>query len=252
MKQFFLIGLATCVAIGLHGQAPDSLKPYVSIIKEKVYSDYAGMFREGGGALVYPFLTPGSKQYDNVLWDWDSWLSNIALRQILTDTATEKEKKEAVRYEQGCVLNFLHYGDWDGYLPIVIWEDSKPREIRPENIHDSNMHKPVLAQHAAFLTRLNGNDAGWLQEKFYHLQAFENNYKNFHRHPATGLYYWQSDVAIGVDNDPCTFYRPPKSSASIYLNCLMYKEWLAMAYLAECLNLGELANEFQKNADNLK
>ena len=67
---------------------------------------------------------------------------------------TEKDKKEALPYEQGCVLNFLHYGNWDGYIPIVIWEDTDPQKIKPKDIYDVNMHKPVLAQHAAFITKL--------------------------------------------------------------------------------------------------
>jgi hypothetical protein len=250
-----LIGIITCLILGsihLYSQKTDSITHYTKIIRSHTYKDYKGMYRKGGGSLVYPFLTPGSNQYDNVLWDWDSWLSNIALRQILADVGTPADKQEAVQYEQGCVLNFLHYGDWDGYLPIVIWEDSKPRDIRPENIYNVNMHKPVLAQHAAFITQTNGGNAEWLREKFYHLQAFVNNYKAHHNHRATGLYYWQSDVAIGVDNDPCTFYRPDKSSASIYLNCLMYKELLAMVYLAGQLNQTAIGDEFAKDAEMLK
>jgi Glycosyl hydrolase family 63 C-terminal domain len=235
-----------------YGQQKDSIAHFSSIIKTNIYKDYKKMYRKGGGALLYPFLTPGSNQYDNVLWDWDSWLSNIALRQILTDIGNDKDKQEALQYEQGCVLNFLHYGDWDGYLPIVIWEDSKPRDIRPENIYEVNMHKPVLAQHAAFITKQNGGNAGWLKEKFFHLQAFVNNYKAHHRDKATGLYYWQSDVAIGVDNDPATFYRPNKSSGSIYLNCLMYKELLAMVYLANQLHIPEVGKEFEQDAVTLK
>ena len=250
--KILILFLSISSVFNVFCQKSDSVSHYSSIVKSHIYQDYKGMYREGGGSLVYPFLTPGSNQYDNVLWDWDSWLSNIALRQILSDIGSSKDKEEAIRYEQGCVLNFLHYGDWDGYLPIVIWEDSKPRDIRPENIYDVNMHKPVLAQHAAFITRENGGDAGWLREKFYHLQAFVNNYKNHHRHKPTGLYYWQSDVAIGVDNDPATFYRPDKSSASIYLNCLMYKELLAMVYLADQLNLSEIGKEFITDADALK
>lgn len=240
------------VSGSIYCQNNDSVSRYVSIIKSNIYKDYKGMYRKGGGSLVYPFLTPGSNQYDNVLWDWDSWLSNVALWQILSDIGTDKDKKEAVPYEQGCVLNFLHYGDWDGYIPIVIWEDSKPRDIRPENIYNVNMHKPVLAQHAAFITKMNGGNAEWLREKFFHLQAFVNNYKAHHRDKATGLYYWQSDVAIGVDNDPCTFFRPDKSSASIYLNCLMYKELLAMVYLADRLGIPEVGKEFASDAENLK
>ncbi|MBN1926246.1 MAG: hypothetical protein JW798_10445 [Prolixibacteraceae bacterium] len=254
MKKFAL-SIILSVFFGntlLFGQMPDSVSHYISIIKSNIYKDYKNMYRKGKGSLVYPFLTPGSNQYDNVLWDWDSWLSNVALRQILTDVGSEKDKKEAVKYEQGCVLNFLHYGDWDGYLPIVIWEDSKPRDIRPENIYDVNMHKPVLAQHAAFITKNNGGDAEWLREKFYHLQAFVNNYHAHHRDKATGLYYWQNDVAIGVDNDPCTFFRPPKSSASIYLNCLMYRELLAMVYLANQLGIPEVGKEFAQHAEELK
>jgi len=235
----------------IYGQK-DSISNYASIIKNHVYKDYKNMYRPSSGSLVYPFLTPGSNQYDNVLWDWDSWLSNIALRQILTDIGSEKDKKEAIKYEQGCVLNFLNYGDWDGYIPIVIWEDSNPRNIMPENMYDVNMHKPVLAQHAAFLTKTNGGDAEWIREKFYYLQAFVNNYKSHHCNKATGLYYWQNDVAIGVDNDPSTFFRPAKSSGSIYLNCLMYKELLAMVYLAERLNQSEIGKEFAEDAKALK
>lgn len=233
-------------------QNTDSLKHFSAVIKENIYKDYKLMYRKGSGSLVYPFLTPGSNQYDNVLWDWDSWLSNIALRQILSDVGNAKDRQEAVQYEQGCVLNFLQYGNWDGYIPIVIWADSKPRDIRPENIYNVNMHKPVLAQHAAFITKQNGGDAQWLKEKFFHLQAFVNNYKAHHRNKATGLFFWQSDVAIGVDNDPATFYRPAKSSASIYLNCLMYKEMLAMVYLASQLHIPEVGKEFEQDAADLK
>lgn len=251
-KNILLILAILINFFSAQSQEKDAVSDYISIIKSNIYKDYKGMYRKGGGSLVYPFLTPGSNQYDNVLWDWDSWLSNIALRQILSDIGSQKDKQEAIKYEQGCVLNFLHYGDWDGYLPIVIWEDSKPRDIRPENIYNVNMHKPVLAQHAAFITQTNDGDAEWLREKFYHLQAFVNNYKSHHRNQATGLYYWQNDVAIGVDNDPATFFRPDKSSASIYLNCLMYKELEAMVYLAKQLNQSAIGAEFANDALALK
>lgn len=251
-KIIFLLVILFSGNIITYSQNEAAVSHYTTVIQSNIYKDYKKMYRKGGGSLVYPFLTPGSNQYDNVLWDWDSWLSNIALRQILMDIGTEKDKQEAIQYEQGCVLNFLHYGDWDGYLPIVIWEDSKPRDIRPGDIYNVNMHKPVLAQHAAFITKINGGNAEWLKEKFFHLQAFVNNYKAHHRDKATGLFYWQSDVAIGVDNDPATFFRPAKSSASIYLNCLMYKELLAMVYLANQLNIPAVGKEFEQDAAALK
>jgi putative isomerase len=221
------------------------LTHYISIIRKNLFENYPGMLREAGGNMPYPFLTPGSDQYADVLWDWDSWLTNVALRQIVLEADDKDVSVKLQPYEQGCVLNFLNHGGMDGWIPIVV---NRSGEVeRPQNPFRTNMHKPVLAQHAAFITRLNGGDAEWLREKFYFLLTFLNNYRNHHRH-STGLYFWQSDLMIGVDNDPCTYFRPPRSSGSIYLNCLMFKELEAAAYLATCLRLDEVTRELQADA----
>jgi putative isomerase len=72
------------------------------------------------------------------------------------------------------------------------------------------------------------------------------------RNTATGLYFWTTDHYIGVDNDPNTFFRPNKSSGSIYLNSLVYKELKAMAYIAKQLDFEERRNEYEKEAVKLK
>ena len=142
----------------------------------------------------------------------------------------------------------------DGWIPIWIERNAPSREemLKKRNPWKTNMHKPTLAQHAAFIVKNMGGDAEWLREDFYTLQAFVAKYLNFHRHKATGLIYWETDEAIGVDNDPSTFYRPHGSSGSIFLNCLMYKELQAMAYLADCLNLTDISIFFEKEAETLK
>lgn len=221
---------------------------YIRLIRENLFTQYQGMFREPGGNMPYPFITPGSQQYADVLWDWDSWLSDVALRQILLE-AGDDAVKDALPYEQGCVLNYLHWGGMDGWIPIVI--ERHGDVYKPANPYRENMHKPVLAQHAAFITQMNAGDAEWLRDKFYYLLTFLNNYRNHHRH-SSGIYFWQSDLMIGVDNDPCTYFRPPRSSGSIYLNCLMLREFEAAVYLARCLNLNETAQELQKDAHTLK
>jgi putative isomerase len=235
------------------GTGPD-LGPQIARLRETIHKDYRGMFREKGGSFNQPFLTPGSKQYADILWDWDSWLSNVALRQILLEAATDADRQAALAYERGSVLNYLDYGGMDGWVPIIIKRDSPNRStLKNGNAsYDTNMHKPCLAQHAAFLTKLSGGDAEWLRERFFNLQAFVNRYKNHQRHKATGLYFWVDDSAIGVDNDPSTYMRPLRSSGSIYLNCLMYKELLAIVYLADRLNMHEIAEEYQRDADDLK
>jgi putative isomerase len=244
----FSLSLLLAIAAPVGAQTNLDWKRYVPLIKQTLSKDYKKMFREKGGALQYPFIVPGSAAYNDVLWDWDSWLTDIALRQILLEDGTEQDRADAVAYEQGCILNFLSSGD-DGWMPICM---GRHPVARPKDIYAENMHKPVLAQHAAFLVKLNHGNAEWLREKFYPLQAFLHNYKAFHRNAATGLYYWQTDLAIGVDNDPSTFYRPPRSSGSIYLNCLMYKELKAMVYLAGCLNQAEIGKEFDRDAEQLK
>lgn len=250
IQTILLLTLLFCS--NLQAQLPDSIKKYRGIIKEHIDKDYKSMFRPAEGVLKYPYITPGSDAYANDLWDWDSWLSDIALQQIVADAGKESDSKEAIVYGQGCVLNFLTFAESDGYIPIVIWKAVNPRTQMPADIYKANMHKPVLAQHAAFITLQSNGSAEWIREKFNLLQSFMNNYAAFHRHKATGLYYWQNDMAIGGDNDPCTFYRPAGSSASIFLNCMMFKELKAMVYLANCLNLKAIGDEYEEMAENLK
>ena len=248
---FSIIIIMVFVQVGAQTKAT---REHRKLIKEHVYSDYKLMFKQPTGiALKYPYITPGSRQYAAVLWDWDSWLSNVALRQILNDIGNEADKTEALTYEQGCVLNYLAYtSPEDGYMPMVVDAETDPDRIKPADIYSTNMHKPCLAQHAAFLIRENGGEAEWIRQGFVRMQAFIRNYHEHHRHKATGLYYWQDDLAIGVDNDPSTFFRPNGSSASIYLNCLMYKELLAMAYIADRLALADEAARYNYMAAVLK
>lgn len=248
------VGLAIALRAASPSVSADDTAKYIPIIRTQIHKDYQGMFREQGGAFKYPFLTPGSQQYGDILWDWDSWWSDVALRQILLENGSTEDAAKALKYEQGCVLNYLNYGGMDGWIPIIIKRKSGTRnEVKgDQDIYATNMHKPCLAQHAAFLTKLNGGDAEWLRDGFYYLQAFVNKYKNHQRHKATGLYFWNDDMAIGVDNDPCTYMRPAKSSGSIYLNCMMYKELTALVYLCDRLNMSEIGAEYQRDADDLK
>lgn len=257
--SLLLACLALAVTAAAADPAPSSTPPPVpadriAVLRKFIHADYRGMLREEGGSFKYPFITPGSKQYGDILWDWDSWLSNVALRQILAEKATPEERAAVLRYEQGCVLNYLNYGGYDGWVPIILRRNSPPRrELRAQvDTYATNMHKPCLAQHAAFLTRLNGGDAEWMREGLFPLQAFVNRYKNHQRHAATGLYFWNDDAAIGVDNDPSTFMRPAKSSGSIFLNCLMYRELLALGYLCDRLNQSEIGDLYRRDAAELK
>jgi putative isomerase len=229
-------------------------KDYSDVIKKYIYKDFKKMCREPGGTLTYPYLTPSSEgsAYSGDLWDWDTPFVNVTLRQILLEHGSESDNKEAVKYEQGSLLNFLSHCEEDGWLPVVIQRDSDFKTMKPKNIYEENMHKPCLAQHAAFLVQMRNGDAEWLRDNFSKLQYFVENYRSHHRDAATGLYFWQTDHWIGTDNDPCTFFRPARSSGSIFLNCFMYKELKAMVYISERLKFTERASAYEKYAEELK
>lgn len=207
-------------------------------ILEYAKSNYHMMFRNPEGKLKHKFIVPGSC-YDNCLWDWDSWLTNIALRQFVTEDISE--------YEKGCILNFLEHCDEIGRIPIVILPDRTMPEFSDSKV--TNIHKPCLAQHAAFIVKQTGNDVQWLRPYFDRLLRFIGYYYENCRHK-TGLYFWLDDFAIGVDNDPCTFYRPEKSSASIFLNCMMYRELKAVCFLGELLGVD--VSFYQEEANHLR
>lgn len=215
------------------------IKKYGETILEYTKNNYKKCFREAGGDMKYPFIVPGSC-YGGELWDWDSWLVDIALNPIADGDIGE--------YERGCVLNFLDHMGEDGRTPIFIQQN--PNELTEFFKVCKNIHKPCLAQHALFISEARG-DVEWIREGYFKLERLIEWYEREAKHE-TGLYVWVDDFAIGVDNDPCTFYRPEKSSASIYLNCLMYKELEAMAALADMLGLDGKKALYAERAENLK
>lgn len=216
-----------------------SIEKYGNLITEYARKNYRLCLREPDGLLGHKFIVPGSC-YFNSLWDWDSWLTNWALRKIATT-------EEIGEYEKGCILNFLDRIDENGRIPIYIVPDETTFEAYPDF---KNIHKPCLVQHALFVSEQNG-DAEWLRDKFESIEKFVSWYEANCKHES-GLYFWLDDFAIGVDNDPCTFYRPDGSSASIYLNCLMYMELMATARLANMLGYSDKTSIYEEKAENLK
>lgn len=216
------------------------IEAYAIQIAEYAAQNYQKCLREPEGILKHPFIVPGSC-YASELWDWDCWLTNLALRSIA-------DAQSIAPYEKGCVLNFLEHTDAEGRMPIFV----TPRKtaLTAFGAGEKNIHKPCLAQHALFISEQSG-DAEWLREHFSCIERYIGWYDRFCLHES-GLYVWLDDFAIGVDNDPCTFYRPPKSSGSIYLNCLMYMELKATTKLGELLGMADKKAHYEKKAEYLQ
>ena len=223
-----------------------NLEKYIDLIKNYSKSSYSKLTREPMKRLKYPFIVPGAV-YKYQLWDWDSWLTDVAIRQIISDNNGAGEA-EFFQCEKGCILNFLDHIEEDGKMPIMIDGEREYAFIK----ESLNAHKPCLAQHLAFILQQTDNDVSWFADKSEKLEAFMCWYRCTSRHKETGLYYFLDDTAIGVDNDPSVFYRPNGCTASVYLNALMYKELRAMAYVMEALGKAERADFYDTEAAELK
>lgn len=217
----------------------DTLRKYGRLIRDYATRAYRDCLREPSGILKYKFIVPGSVYYDE-LWDWDSWLTDMAISEIA-------DPVELAEYEYGCVLNFLDHIEADGKIPVWITSMQTSSEIYKGT---KNAHKPCLAQHALFISNKHGG-AKWLSDGIDKLERFIGWYDRNCLHES-GLYFWLDDFAIGVDNDPCAFYRPDGSSASIYLNTLMYLELSAMSSLYGMLSRSDRAEEYARRAEKLK
>lgn len=211
---------------------------YGEAIAAYAQKSFRDCLREPTGRLTHRFLVPGSC-YDQELWDWDSWLADLALHEIAKDNSISD-------YEKGCILNFLDHLDGEGRMPVFIRPRSTAFDAYGEEI---NPHKPCLCQHALFVAEKSG-EVDWLRARLGQIDRYLDWYERNSLHES-GLYVWQDDFAIGVDNDPCTFYRPRGSSAGIFLNCMMYRELEAMARLSELLEDGTLQNKYRERASAL-
>lgn len=221
------------------------MKHYEQIVHDYVRDNYYKLLREPMGQLNHKFIVPGAT-YTYQLWDWDSWLTDVAITQIALE---ENTLDEFFPYQQGCIANFLeHMDEKNKWIPIMISDT----EILPqqEASGQANSVKPVLAQHILFIGKSN-QDFKWVQAYYEKLKLYLSYYDDNCLHES-GLYFFVDDTCIGVDNDPCTFYRPKRSSGSIFLNCLMHKELLAMAELAQIFNTQDDAVVYRKKAETLK
>jgi putative isomerase len=63
------------------GYVMSKLNEYKELIKKYSKDSYHQLMRTPMKRLKYPFIVPGA-MYQYQLWDWDSWLTDVAIRQI--------------------------------------------------------------------------------------------------------------------------------------------------------------------------
>mgnify|MGYP003229535141 CR=1 FL=1 len=80
-KQLLIFLTICCFPFMLNAQmperTPENIAKYKELCRAHIYKDMKGMYREAGGALVFPFLAPGSNQYLGFLVEQHRSASNL-------------------------------------------------------------------------------------------------------------------------------------------------------------------------------
>ncbi len=231
------------------------MKEYLELLTGYIIEKAPRVLKNPYGKIKYKFIDPG-EGYQGSLWDWDSYWTAYALCRIYENYTNRLEdagvsKALICSHVQGCVLNFLSKQTDDGFTPIMVTGQGDFCEFF-EAEHNKgtplNQMKPFLCQAALNASKF-AEDYTWFDvEK---LIAYIDYYEKNQRDERTGLFVWQDDIMIGVDNNPTVFFRPQRSSADIYLNSFIYAEYQALCEILRFLD-DERVETFSKKAEDLK
>lgn len=206
------------------------------------------IFREPEGLLQHPYVDPGGV-YGKNLWDWDSfWSLKTALGLAGNEAGNDGWGARVTKHAAGVLDNFFDHQGADGSLPVLMTPDDTDW-FDSTRVATNNMAKPVFGQLMAELRRCDRDRASfdrWCGKLDAYYQCFATRYR-----AACGLYVWANDIAIGSDDDPSTWGRPPFSSANLLLNNLLYADLTAAAGVAAEIDRQDLAARWTAQASEL-
>ena len=220
-------------------------------VESYVLAHLDGVLKEPRGFIRYPFIDPGSV-YDGNVWDWDTYWSVYGLLS-LADRMPPETLGRVLEHARGNVRNFLDHQMADGYIPMMIevgkWPEPYLILERKKGVK-MNMHKPFLCGQICLISRFDG-DWSWAAGFEEGLRRYFDLYDREFFQERSGLYYWEDDIMIGMDNDPASFGRPKASTANIFLNSFMAEELRCMAEYLTALGKPEEAERWLGKREKL-
>lgn len=218
-------------------------------IEEYVLSHFKNILKPPVKNLKYPFIVPGTG-YLTELWGWDTYWEALAIKrsfELFGEEAMTRagvSKKTAEAHICGSVLNFLDAQQADGYIHIMVsagglfegFFEGEHKKGTP-----LNQHLPFLCQ----LTLLADEFSGGFDYDKEKLVKYMRYYEEKQYDKKSGLFFWQDDIMVGIDNNPTVFYRPHRSSADIFLNSFIYLEYVALSKLSNDADAAEKAEKLK-------
>ncbi len=186
------------------------------------------------GHIAHDYLVPGGPY--NEQWDWDGFFIGMALASEIS--------LEAI-YLKNWALNYLEHVRPDGFTPGL---------LTPDGI-DKRLHhmKPFLAQGCLFASRFL-DDFSWLAPHLDRLERSVGYRERKFFDAGSGLGAWHDSMESGADNNVAILGYPRRGVLAADLNAFLYREYVAMAMIAQklkdrkkSLRYGAKARDLKKN-----
>ncbi len=204
-------------------------------VRDHIASAFPDSLREPSGPLKHRFIDPG-EGYRDILWDWDAHFCATGLAPWAQETGP---------YVQGCVLNFVDHIREDGSIPYSLSARSGPNapcEARRADGSPLNTIKPLLAQMTLMACDYLRDDE-WVAPIYAALKRCIDHWRQTQL-SALGLLTFRSHRGSGADNHPGVYGRPLNSSADVFLNAMVCREYEALATIAGTLGNQDDARAF--------
>ena len=205
---------------------------------DEVSASYAKLepqsIRPAEGFIKYDYLIPAG--FYKQMWDWDGFFIGSHLAQ--------QGKPQYLKY---WVLDFAGAIDKDGYATGCITTKG------PRPLMGRFAMKPFLAQGAVIASEGLG-DYTWVKPIWENMRKVIVYREQTQFDPKYGLFFWENAISSGADNN-VELTNDPNEKSSILatdISTFQYREYKAMAQLADKLGEPTGAAEYRKKAADLK
>ncbi len=232
-----LQALLLCTLLPIVSNAADKASD-LSHTLDQVSSAYAKLepqsIRPAEGFIKYDYLIPAG--YYKQMWDWDGFFIGSHLAQ--------QGKPQYLKY---WVLDFAGAIDQDGYVAGCITTKG------PRPLMGRFAMKPFLAQGAVIASE-GLNDYSWVKPIWENMRKVITYREQTQFDPKYGLFFWENAISSGADNNVALTNDPKDKSAILAtdISTFQYREYQAMAKLADNLGYKDEADEYRKKASALK